>query len=113
MSRLKTAWLETRTLPAQRRVRRLLSCEPDVPRARPPGLHLVLATSQLSYVRAFSQVKPTLPDWPLVPATSRLSCVRVFSPVTPRFRDWQQAPAKSQLSYVRVFSLAKLKLRGW
>ena len=111
--RLTPRGWETQTLPARRWVRRLLSCEPDVPLARLPGWHLVLATSQLSYVRAFSQVKARLRDWQLVPATSRLSCVRVFSPLTPRLRDWQRAQAKSQLSYVRVFSLAKLKLRGW
>jgi hypothetical protein len=79
---------------------RLLSCERDVPLAKPmpPGLRLVPATSQLSYVRAFSPGKPTLRDWPLVPATSRLSCVRASSPAKQKLQGYWLGLAKFQLS---------------
>jgi hypothetical protein len=94
---------------------RLLSCERDVPLAEPmpPGLRLVPATPQLSYVRAFSPGKPTLRDWPLVPATSRLSCVRAFSSATLMPRDWQLVRATPRLSYVRASSPANQKLQGY
>jgi len=100
VSRSKTAWLETRTLPAQRRVTRLLSCERDLLLARLilPGLRSVLARPQLFCVRVLLSVTQRLRGLQLVLVTSRLSCVRVFWPATPMPRDFQLAQAKLQLS---------------
>jgi hypothetical protein len=69
---------------------RLLSCERDVPLAKPmpPGLRLV-------------------------PATSQRSCVRAFWPATLMPRDLQPALATPRLSYGRLSSPEKQKLQGY
>src|SRR5881392_1374650 len=88
---------------------RLLSCERHVPLARPPGLRLALAKSQLSYDRVSSPEKPKLRGSQLVSARPQLSCVRALLLATPMPRDWQLATPR--LSYVRASSPAKQKLR--
>jgi len=114
VSRSKT-WLETRTLPAQRWVTRLFSCERDLLLARLilPGLRLVLATSQPFCVRALLSVTQRLRGLQLAQAKSQLSYGRVSSSAKPKLPGWQLERARPQLFSYGLSWLVKRMLRDW